>query len=147
MTDVERLIAVQELQMLQAKRVRALDAQDWESYRACHADDFISHTMGNPIHGRDAALKMLIAMLDGVTSVHHVFSPEFRFASDVEASGIWVLADRLWWREGDAPHWMRGWGHYHDSYRKLDGRWLFTSRRIERLRVERSEGSALFAGA
>lgn len=34
-----------------------------------------------------------------------------------------------------------GWGHYHDTYGKRDGQWLFTSRRLTRLRVEWSPGA------
>ena len=61
----------------------------------------------------------------------------------IAASGTWVLHDRLWWEQDGEAHWMVGWGHYHDTYAVRQDRWLFTSRRIARSRVERSAGARM----
>jgi len=142
MTDLERLIAIEDIKQLMARRCRALDAKDWTTYAACHAPDHLSHgTLGPGAIGGAALIEALAKRLEGVATVHHVHNPEIEFLSASEARGVWPMEDRLFWKEGDEEHWMRGWGHYHDSYGKRDGRWLFTSRRLTRVRVDYSPGS------
>ena len=141
---LDYLLSVEELKTLQARRARALDLQDWDLYRSCHIEDFSSLTMTDtPIVGVDQVIEALKSTLAGVTSVHHVLSSEITFTSSEAATGIWVLRDWLWWEQDGSPHWMKGWGHYHDGYEKRDGRWLFSSRQIIRRRVEHSPGARL----
>lgn len=142
--DLDWLVACEELKSLQARRVRALDSQNWDDYRKCHVDDFISFTLGDtPVRGIENALAGLVTVLAGVTTVHLTHSPEFEFSSTISAKGVWGLHDRGWWEEDGVSHWFRAWGHYHDEYEKHDGRWLFSSRRIVRQRVEHSPGARL----
>lgn len=82
-------------------------------------------------------------MLEGVTTVHLVGLPDIRILAPDQAEGIWVLEDPLWWKQGDEEHWYRGYGHYHDTYGKRNGSWLFTSRRLVRLRFDHSPGAIL----
>ena len=140
---VERLLAVEEIKSLQARRVYAVDSQDWDAYRSCHTEDFISYTMADPIRGIDRVVEGLRKHLEGVRSIHQVTSPIITFTSAVEAEGVWVLRDRLWWDQDGSPHWLYGWGHYNDTYEKRGGRWLFTSRKIIRSRVETSPGARI----
>ena len=45
MTGIEslgRLLAVHEIKSLQARRVQAVNKQDWDTYRARYTEDFIS---------------------------------------------------------------------------------------------------------
>lgn len=146
LTATARLDALAQIAELQARRVRALDTQDWDLYRTCHADDFVSHTLPGapPTRGIEAVVSGLSDRMAGVTSIHHVHSPEITFLTPSEASGVWVLSDRLWWMHGDEEHWLRGYGHYHDTYSQRSGTWLFTSRRISRIRVERFPGATRF---
>lgn len=140
---MDLLVAIEELKMLQARRVRAVDAQDWELYRSCHASDFTSFTLADPTQGIDRVIKGMKETLQGVRSAHHVMLPEFAFETETRATGIWVLHDRLWWEQDGKQHWFEGWGHYNDGYEKRDGRWLFTSRKILRSRIEHSSGARL----
>ena len=39
MTDAERLLAVEEIKALMARRIRAMDTKDWALYDTCHAPD------------------------------------------------------------------------------------------------------------
>jgi len=140
---IRLLLAIEELKALQARRVRAIDSQDWDLYRTCHAEDFTSFTLGNPIYGIDGVIEGLKTALAGVTSAHHVMLPELSFESANAASGTWILHDRLWWAQDGEAHWMKGWGHYHDTYAVRQGRWVFMSRRIVRSRVEHSVGARM----
>ena len=46
------------------------------------------------------------------------------------------MEDMLWWEHGGLEYWLHGYGHYHETYEKLDGRWLIASRRLTRIRVD-----------
>ncbi|MFB4273751.1 hypothetical protein ACBJ59_00535 [Nonomuraea sp. MTCD27] len=47
----------------------------------------------------------------------------------------------LEWPEKDGlPQGMRGYGHYHEEYRKIDGKWLISRLRLDRLKLEVFEG-------
>lgn len=140
---LERLLAVEEIITLQSRRVRAVDTQDWALYKACHTDDFVSYTMADPITGIDRVVAGLSVHLEGVRTSHLVTSPEIVFTSADTATGIWVLHDRLWWEQDGSDHFCYGWGFYNDTYARRDGRWLFTSRKIIRTRVETSPGARL----
>lgn len=142
MDPLERLIAIEAIKNLMARRVRALDTCDWETYRACHAPDHISYgIVGYPATGVDQMMDSLLKSLEGVRTIHQVHSPEIELLSPTEARGNWALEDWLYWMQGDEEHWLHGWGHYDDTYSQRDGEWLFTSRRLSRLRVEHSPGS------
>ena len=46
------------------------------------------------------------------------------------------MEDLLWWQNGDVEEHLHGWGHYHETYEKIGGRWLIASRQLTRLKVE-----------
>ena len=106
---------------------------------------------GAPVTGGAALTAAIRATLDGehpVTSVHHGHTPEIELTSDTTARGVWAMEDRLWWtRTGGGPgsdgtteEWLHGYGHYHEEYRKVGGRWLISYRALTRLRVDASPG-------
>ena len=47
--------------------------------------------------------------------------PEIELTSATTARGIWALEDQLWWPEGGPLKHMHGFGHYHETYEKLNG--------------------------
>lgn len=141
-SDVQRLLAVEDIKMLMGRRCRALDAKDWETYAACHSPDHVSVDTIQRGEQRGAELiENLKRYLDGITSIHHAHAPEIHLISEASARGIWSLEDWLFWKEDGKREWFHGWANYHDTYAKLGGRWVFTSRRLERLRVEYSAGA------
>jgi len=46
------------------------------------------------------------------------------------------MEDSLWWQNGDVEEHLHGYGHYHETFRKEAGGWLFTSRQLIRIRVD-----------
>ena len=46
------------------------------------------------------------------------------------------MEDRLWWSVDGRERRLHGWGHYHERYRRVDGQWLISYRRLERIRVD-----------
>ena len=142
MTELERLIALEEIRTLKARRVFALDTKDWDTFASLHADDHVSASLKSGVTTSGRALANAVStLLDGMTTCHHVHSPIITFEGTELASGIWAMEDALSWEEDGESHWLRGYGHYHERYAKRNGVWLFIYRRLERLRVDVSPGS------
>lgn len=157
MTHPSRLADILEIHGVFAARLRALDLKDWDLYAACHTDDVRGQTYGDhpssaqgdgtaPVYdyvGIPQMIARIREFIEGpvpLTTCHHGHMPEIRFLSDTEASGIWAMEDRLWWTDGARQETMHGYGHYHETYRNVEGRWLISFRKLTRLHLERSPG-------
>jgi hypothetical protein len=140
--ELEKLLAIEEIRRLKARRVRAMDEKDWAAYAAVHAPGAVSSTFqsevgdADPVVGGEAIARRLARQLEGRTTAHQIHEPEIEITSDTTATGIWPMEDMLWWREGDVEHWIHGYGHYHETYEKVEGRWLIKTRRLSRIRVD-----------
>jgi hypothetical protein len=47
----------------------------------------------------------------------------------------------MYWMQGEEQHRIHAFGFYHETYEKRAGRWLFTSRRLERTKVLTTPGA------
>ena len=146
MGDLEKLLAIEEIRKLKARRVRSMDEKDWAGYAACHTPDAVSYTFqsentgaDSPIVGAEAIAERLKQQLTGRTTAHHVHAPEIELTSAATATGVWPMEDMLWWEEGGKTLWLHGYGHYRETYEKRDGQWLIKSRALSRIRVDRGE--------
>jgi hypothetical protein len=140
MDPVERLMALEDIRKVKARRVRCMDEKDWVGYAACHTPDAISYASadpgGPPFVGPEAIAKRVEWQLRGRTTVHHIHAPEIELTSDTTAKSIWPMEDMLWWEEDGQKRWIHGYGHYRETYEKLNGHWLIKSRALTRLRVD-----------
>jgi hypothetical protein len=148
MSDIERLVALAEIERLKARRDHALDMKDWTTYEALHAPDHVSQhgerdggTMGSAAN----VVKQLSVTLAGVTTAHHSHTPNISFESPTKAHCVWSMEDNLYWMQGDEEHWLHGYGFYHETCEKRDGVWLFTTRSLKRTRVATSPGAKMGA--
>ena len=147
MTENEKLLNIEAIRQLKARRLRAIDAKEWDVYTALHCADHVSDTYGGAVMA--SAVENTAKLADfvaGMTTVHHVHSYEIEFQSDTEATGIWCMEDRLWWQQaGDGgdkqEHNLHGFGYYHERYRKEGGVWKFCYRRLDRTKVILSPGA------
>ena len=143
MNDLEKLVAIAEIRRLKARRVRSMDLKDWPGYAACHTSDAVTTTFQSevgdtdPVVGGEAIAARLARQLEGRTTAHHLHEPEIEITSSTTAKGVWPMEDMLWWSEEDADHWLHGYGHYHETYQKIDDEWLIKSRSLSRIRVDR----------
>ncbi|HXY94187.1 MAG TPA: nuclear transport factor 2 family protein [Acidimicrobiia bacterium] len=144
MDAAERLLAVEEIKQLKARYFRCMDTKDWDGYAAVYAADAVLDVSGESgvpdgegvIRGGTAIAEYVKGQVDPVTTVHHGHMPEIEITSPTTATGIWSMEDMLRWPE-DAPiDWMHGYGHYHETYEKVDGEWRIKSCRLTRLRVD-----------
>lgn len=143
-TDLEAIRAVF------ARRLYVMDTKQWDGYGPCHTEDVVSESWAAgggeaQVRGRQALTEKIRDTLDGaspVTSVHHGHTPLIEYAGphpetgEPTATGIWAMEDRLWWQIDGRERWLHGWGHYHERYRRVDGQWLISYRRLERIRVD-----------
>ena len=146
MDDAARTIAIREIEMLKARYFRTMDTKDWTGFEALFAPDLIAdfrdatpvHQEAMLFHGAKPYLAVLVPMLTHVATVHHGHMPEIHVEDDDHARGIWAMEDWLW-PDAASPlpfRWLHGWGHYHETYRRIVGEWKIASIRLSRLRVE-----------
>jgi len=121
---------------LKARYFRAMDTKDWSGLRSVFADDVVMDTTasgGGVITGAEQFLAFLREAIGDVVTVHHGHTPEIELTSPTTATGIWAMEDMLRWPDGSQMH---GFGHYHESYEKLDGDWYIKTSILTRLRMD-----------
>jgi len=142
MTPLEKLIEKDAILDLKARRDYYVDIKDWEKYGALHAEEHVSENLSSGRSaGREAMTKQIAHNLRDICTVHHSHSPIIEFQDSENATGIWALDDNQVWRENGELKRIWGAGFYHEKYVKRDGKWLFISRRLDRLHVDATEGS------
>jgi len=143
MNDIERLIAIEEIKRLKARYFYAFDNKDWAMWRE---QVFAPHgrlevpERGFAIEGLDAMIPWLIEQAADQVSIHHGHTPDIEILSVTTAKGLWAMEDRIWRSKehplGDGIAFLHGFGHYHETYVKLECGWRIESTRLTRLRVE-----------
>ena len=100
------------------------------------ADDFLSDTSqagGKVIHGADEFVAFIHKSLGNRGHGAQVHAPEIELTSATTARGVWALEDVVRLAPGVN---LRGYGHYHETYEKIDGQWRITSSKLTRLRED-----------
>ena len=151
MNDVERLIATDEITQLKARYFRGVDLCDGDLVRSLLAEDCVLDYRGcctDPATGRDFIPAMNVVLHGraawksdgmssrGIVSVHQGHNFELTFTGDTSAKGVWSMTDRLYFPPGGEFSLMTGYGHYLETYEKVDGAWLLKTTHITRIRVE-----------
>jgi SnoaL-like domain len=152
MDALTRLVAVEEIKELKARYFRTLDNKDWDGFAAVfdaeavmdmraelqhHAGDLAADLLRDHdpvLVGRDVIVDFVRnALPASVVSVHHGHMPEIDVVDDDHASGIWAMDDFLDFGDGT----LRGYGHYHEEYRRRsEGAWSISRLQLRRLRVD-----------
>ncbi len=131
------------IKTLKARYFRAMDTKDWGGWRSVFTEDgSIDCTEEAPqngvIVGREECIAFVSGQLEGITTCHHGHMPEIELTSPSTASGIWAMEDHLWLSEGHPLGFrqLHGYGHYHETYEKIDGAWYIKTLRLTRLRID-----------
>jgi hypothetical protein len=132
------LTDLEEIRQLKARYCRFLDAKDWAAWRTVFADDFSSDTTesgGQVIVGADQFVQVIRDRLGrrSQSTVHQVHSPEISLTSATTATGVWAMQDVVRLAPGLN---LLGYGHYHETYEKVDGSWVIRTSRLTRLRED-----------
>ena len=108
--------------------------------RNVFADDVTMDTAdsgGGVVTGADAFMAFLQDVIGDVVTVHQCHTPEIDITSATTATGIWAMEDMLRWDDPEAPlETLHGYGHYRETYRKIDGCWLVQTMKLTRMRVD-----------
>jgi hypothetical protein len=141
MSELEWLVALEEIRLLKARRDRYADAHDWEAYEALHAPDHVSHNDGEDLWtSSEEMIENVSRIMNDMITVHHSYDPEIVFDSPTKARGIWAMTGAIVSKKDDRDSWSIGYGYYYETYEKRDGRWMFTTRRWHRYFGNSSEG-------
>lgn len=147
-SPIDTLLAIEEIKRLKARYFRFMDIHDWDGFRTIFTEDAFFDVRGaleekpdvtglEPITGVDAIVDYVSTGINPITSAHYGHMPEIEIVSDDHARGIWALADILRPPTGEPFRMFYGYGHYHEEYRKIRGRWYIASLKITRLMVEK----------
>jgi SnoaL-like domain len=142
----EDLLAIEQIKQLKASYFRCMDTKDWDGFAQVFAPDAVMDmsselrdgtTEGSGItHGNREIAAFVRSAVDAVVTVHHGHMPEIELTSPTTAKGIWAMEDKLRWPDGAPIRTMHGYGHYHETYEKVDGEWRIKTIRLTRLRVD-----------
>jgi hypothetical protein len=143
MNDVDKLLATKDIMILKARYFRFVDTRRWEDFQALFAPDatlFFPEGQERPASIGDS-MTFIKSVLRGSVSVHMGHSPEIEVESPTSAHGVWGMEDKIYWSTEAAAtggiEFLNGFGHYHEDYVCRDGRWLFQSLKLTRLRVDK----------
>jgi hypothetical protein len=152
MEDVARLIAIEEIKQLKARYFRLMDCKDWPALRAVFCDEAVFDARaalsldGGGESGRaaerndwvyrggDVIAQFIREAIGTSITVHHGHCHEIRILSADEASGVIAMEDQIWDAAG-MKRTLHGAGHYHETYRRVDGAWRILTSRITRLYI------------
>lgn len=101
MTDLERLVAIEEIRTLQSRYVRYADTKNWQALAGLFLPgaSFIPHDInGKPqvtMTGREEIASTINASVGGGTALHHLFSYEIDIETPTRARGVWAMEDWL----------------------------------------------------
>jgi len=141
MDDLERLLAIEEIKQLRHRWCRYVDEGWWSEIASLLAPDAALDLTGAsrgaraadvpeipPIRGRDAVCQWLEENIGPIPGQLHIMTmPEITFLSDSEAQGIWRQESHIVGAAGRDGKAGVGYGFIHDTYCRIDGRWLMRS--------------------
>lgn len=136
MTDdaAATLLDLEAIKTLKARYFRCMDSKDWPGLADCFTEDLVADFSKGPgmyCEGRDNYMAQISEILKDASTVHHGHMPEIELIDTDGATGIWAMDDIVIMPGVE----LRGWGHYHETYRKEDGQWRIARIRLSRLRL------------
>ena len=142
LSGIAKLMAIDAICLLKARRDRACDTKDWDLYASLHAPDHVSE---NGDYGRwTSTAEMMLYVpksMRNLTTLHQSHTPDITFETATTARGIWAMEGMSFWQQGNEEHWFHAFGHYFERYELRGGRWLFTSRKLTYYHTRKSEGA------
>lgn len=127
---------IEAIKRLKSRYCRYLDTKDWAAWRTLFTDDFVSDTSragGRVVTGADEFVAFTRKSLRDQPTVHQVHAPDIELDSPTTAHGVWALEDVV--RFGPGVN-LRGYGHYTETYQKVDGEWRIKTSTLTRLRED-----------
>jgi len=141
MDDAAICRAIDEIRNLKSRYFQCMDFKWWDRYPALFTEDFIAYNEDGSVRSTGGAefAGAVSGFLADARTIHQAYLPEIELVDADNARGLWAMHDILTWPDG-APgagmKRMEGWGHYHETYRRVGGEWKIASMKLTRLHVE-----------
>jgi hypothetical protein len=129
----ERLAAVEDLKRLKARYCRFLDDKQWDNYLALFCADAICSFRDMRYEKAADFVAHVRARAEGSISVHQCHMPDIDVTTPTQATGIWLMSDRVEFAAGSARTSFHGFCRYHEKYRFEDGQWRISEMQHIRL--------------
>lgn len=134
--DIQRLMDIESIKQLKHAYFRCIDTANMEELGSLFHEDVKVHFIGGSyewnLQGRQEYLDNVSMAFSNQSIGHHNgHHPEIQILSETEATGIWYLADNMWILNHKA--FTTGTALYWDRYQKIDGRWVISETRYERV--------------
>ena len=139
LSPAEQLLELEAIKQLKARYFRLMDTKQWLPFSQVFTDDVVvdvshdKHAPGGTIVGRAEVVDFIRKAVGKATTVHHGHMPEIELLSPSDAQGVWAMEDYV---EFKPSRGIRGYGHYHEEYRKEKGGWRISKLNLSRLRVD-----------
>lgn len=128
--DLETAVSVVEIQQLAYRYSLAVDSRDMDLLASLFVPDVV---IGSAGHGREALKQWYADALRTVgTTIHLVGNHIIDFDEEDRDRATGVVYCREEVDQADHGEWRIGMLQYWDTYRRVDGRWLFDRRKVRR---------------
>jgi hypothetical protein len=146
MDNSQTIFEIEAIKKLKARYFRFVDTFDLDNWLTVFTDDCLClyeggvPRAGEPapepyrVQGKKGVAEYWRSNTSRVQSVHHGHMPEIDIVSDDEARGIWAMEDIVQFTDAL----MHGYGHYHETYRKVNGQWLIAKLHLTRVRISQT---------
>ena len=141
MDRLERLEAIEAIRLLKARYFRLIDTKQWDLLPRLFTRDLKIVTPDGKVwmDGGDMYAASLKFGLTDAVSCHQGLTGEIEIFDADSAAAIWAMQDIITWAD---KHPREGWkaivgrGHYHETYRRLQGEWRITTLSLTRLSLD-----------
>jgi hypothetical protein len=125
---------IEAIKRVQGLYCRAADTKDWDLLRPTVTDGFSCDT-GSQGRGATIGIDAFIERIEQMPAVtaHHAVLPEIELTSPTTASGVWAVHNFARMPDGTT---VDGYGHYFNSYEKIDGSWRLSVLKLKWLHQE-----------
>ena len=113
MTDIERLVALEEIKQVKARYFRCMDTKDWAGFEAVFTPDATADYSSEgdakdwSATGASAVVALVRKAVGPAITVHHGHMAEVEVVSPTAAKGIFAMEDLIWWPEGSKRKTLR----------------------------------------
>ncbi|GIP26148.1 bile-acid 7-alpha-dehydratase [Paenibacillus sp. J23TS9] len=144
MDTIEKLEIIEEISNLKARYARFADEKRWDDLAQLFTPDGsmeffdVAGNLTSKRQGREEIQDTIGGNVGSAQPIHHLFSREIEVISPTNARAIWAMEDLIIFPEGDTAKYqmMHGFGHYHETYVNVDGKWFINTVKLTRTRME-----------
>jgi len=139
LSDLSRLVVIEEIRALKARYLWLLDTQQWDDLAELFIPEaqFTIARFDDPIVFRSRAewIDYVRPMLSGGSTVHQVHQGEIEVLDNDTASARWAMTDHVKPAASSGRASFYGHGHYTEQYRRIDGSWRIVELTLTRLKL------------